>query len=269
MMPSWSRAMSHVWVVPAGRPGREASSRTGAARRAAGARRLPRDHARDGRDHAKDRQAGTVLAGGQGHELCSSTCQHSERLALLAVTGTLPVGVEVQAPPSDASKPWFAKRICTAREYEHFLLTRASTYDGCAGPQGGGDQGDGASGHTSPSGDIDVLDAEVEGGWLCSDLDLGDAADYHAAVAVFREPGVAVTTRRSTGVRRRSRRTRPARCSPEAVGRESSGGGSASAHWSRAAARRHRPAGASASRRLSGAGGQLTSSERRRNRARP
>ncbi len=23
-------------------------------------------------------------------------------------------------------------------------------------------------------GDIDVLDAEVEGGWLCSDLDLGD-----------------------------------------------------------------------------------------------
>ena len=45
---------------------------------------------------------------------------HSERLALLAVTRTLPVGVDVQGPHPTASKPWFARRICTHREYEWF-----------------------------------------------------------------------------------------------------------------------------------------------------
>jgi phosphopantetheinyl transferase len=42
--------------------------------------------------------------------------------------------------------------------------------------------------------DIDVLDHEVEGGWLCIDVELGKSPDYRAAVTVHREPGVAVTT---------------------------------------------------------------------------
>jgi phosphopantetheinyl transferase len=121
---------------------------------------------------------------------------HSERLALLAVTHTLPVGVDVQAPHPTASKPWFAKRICTPREYEHFLrdprpeelLRLWARKEAVIKARG--------LGSYVAVGDLDVLDAEVDGGWLCLDVDLGEASDYHAAVTVFREPGVAVTTRR-------------------------------------------------------------------------
>jgi len=119
---------------------------------------------------------------------------HSERLALLAVTRTLPVGVDVQAPHPTAEKTWFAKRICTAREYEQFLndprpdelLRLWARKESVIKARG--------LGSYIAVADIDVLDSEVEGGWLCVDLDLGDASTYHAAVTVHREPGVAVTT---------------------------------------------------------------------------
>jgi phosphopantetheinyl transferase len=119
---------------------------------------------------------------------------HSEKLALLAVTQTLPVGVDVQAPHPTASKPWFAKRICTPREYEHYLgdprpeelLRLWARKEAVIKARG--------LGSYVAVGDLDVLDAEVDGGWLCIDVDLGEASDYHAAVTVFREPGVVVTT---------------------------------------------------------------------------
>jgi phosphopantetheine--protein transferase-like protein len=119
---------------------------------------------------------------------------HSERLGLLAVTQTLPVGVDVQAPHPTASKPWFAKRICTPREYEHFLRDpRPEELLRLWARKEAVIKARGLGSYVAVS-DIDVLDPEVDGGWLCVDLDLGEASDYHAAVTVFREPDVVVTT---------------------------------------------------------------------------
>jgi 4'-phosphopantetheinyl transferase len=117
---------------------------------------------------------------------------HSERLALLAVTRALPVGVDVQAPHPAVSKPWFAKRICTAREYERWLsdprpeqlLRLWARKEALLKARG--------EGSYVAVGGLDVLDDEVEGGWRCLDVALPQAPGYHAAVTVRDAPGVAV-----------------------------------------------------------------------------
>lgn len=126
---------------------------------------------------------------------------HSERLALVAVSRKLPVGVDVQAPHPTAEKPWFAKRICSARELEHFdgspspddlvrLWVRKEAVVKARG-----------EGSYIAVGEIDVLDDHVEGGWLCQDVSLGDVPGFHAAVAVHEPPErpaerpMAITTR--------------------------------------------------------------------------
>ncbi len=39
-------------------------------------------------------------------------------------------------------------------------------------------------------GELDVLDDEIDGGWLCRDIELGDAPGYHAATAIRFESGI-------------------------------------------------------------------------------
>jgi 4'-phosphopantetheinyl transferase len=121
---------------------------------------------------------------------------HSARLALLAVAWSLPVGVDVQAPHTNASKPWFAKRICTAREYERYMddprperLLRLWTRKEAVIKARG-------EGSYVAVGDIDVLDEAVAGGWRCVDIPLPQAPGYHAAVAARDEPGLNVTLHR-------------------------------------------------------------------------
>ncbi len=121
---------------------------------------------------------------------------HSERLALLAVTRRLAVGVDVQSPHPTASKPWFAKRICTPREHERFLdgprpeelLRLWARKEAVIKARG--------EGSYVAVGEIDVLDDTVAGGWRCLDVGLAEAPDHHAAVAVRGEPGVTVALHR-------------------------------------------------------------------------
>jgi phosphopantetheinyl transferase len=120
---------------------------------------------------------------------------HSERLALVAVARLMPLGVDVQGPHPNTGKSWFAKRVCTAREYEHF--------DGAPGPDdllrlwARKEAVVKASGEGSyvAVGEIEVLDDQVAGGWLCRDLELDDAPGFHAAVVAPDAPGLTITTR--------------------------------------------------------------------------
>jgi phosphopantetheinyl transferase len=115
---------------------------------------------------------------------------HSERLALLAVSAVLPVGVDVQGPHPNVSKPWFAKRVCTAREYEHFggepgpddLLRLWARKEAVIKARGAGSY--------VAVGELDVLDDEIEGGWLCRDVALTETPGFHAAAAVRYESGL-------------------------------------------------------------------------------
>jgi 4'-phosphopantetheinyl transferase len=118
---------------------------------------------------------------------------HSDRLALLAVARALPVGIDVQGPHPTASKPWFAKRICTPRELERFLadprpeelLRLWARKEAVIKARG--------EGSYVAVADVDVLDDVVAGGWRCLDVALPQAPGYHAAVAVRDEPGVTMT----------------------------------------------------------------------------
>jgi 4'-phosphopantetheinyl transferase len=120
---------------------------------------------------------------------------HSEGVALVAVSRALPLGVDVQGPHPTTAKPWFAKRICSAREYEHFggspgpadLLRLWARKEAVIKARG--------EGSYVAVGEIDVLDDRVAGGWLCQDLELPDAPGFHAAVAVRDEPDIAVSLR--------------------------------------------------------------------------
>jgi 4'-phosphopantetheinyl transferase len=115
---------------------------------------------------------------------------HSDRVALLAVSPVLPVGIDVQGPHPNASKSWFAKRICTEREHEHFhgepdpddLLRLWARKEAVIKARG--------EGSYVAAGDVDVLDDEITGGWLCLDVALTDAPGYHAAAAVRFESGL-------------------------------------------------------------------------------
>jgi 4'-phosphopantetheinyl transferase len=120
---------------------------------------------------------------------------HSERLALVAVALLMPLGVDVQGPHPNAGKPWFAKRVCTTGELEHFdgapdpddLLRLWARKEAVIKARG--------EGSYVAVGEIDVLDDHVAGGWLCRDLELDDAPGFHAAVAAPDAPGLTITTR--------------------------------------------------------------------------
>jgi phosphopantetheinyl transferase len=113
---------------------------------------------------------------------------HSERLALVGVARSLPVGVDVQGPHPTAAKPWLAKRICSPREYEHFggapapeaLLRLWARKEAVIKARGDGSY--------VAVGEIDVLEDQLDDGWLCRDVELADAPGFHAAVAVRLEP---------------------------------------------------------------------------------
>lgn len=113
---------------------------------------------------------------------------HCERLALVAVARSLPVGVDVQGPHPTATKPWFAKRICSPREYEHFggapapheLLRLWARKEAVVKARG--------EGSYVAVGEIDVLDDQLGDGCLCRDVELADTPGFHAAAAVRLEP---------------------------------------------------------------------------------
>jgi 4'-phosphopantetheinyl transferase len=120
---------------------------------------------------------------------------HSDRVALVAVAAGLPVGVDVQGPHPTTEKSWFAKRICSPREYEHFggapgpddLLRLWARKEAAIKARG--------EGSYVAAGEIDVLDDRIAGGWLCRDLELPSAPGFRAAVVAPDEPGLAITTR--------------------------------------------------------------------------
>ena len=122
---------------------------------------------------------------------------HSEQLALVAVSAVLPVGVDVQAPHHSTAKPWFAKRICSPREYEHFggapspeeLLRLWVRKEAVVKARG--------EGSYVAVGEIDVLDSVVDGTWSCVDLpvETEQAAGYRAALAVPEADGLSVELR--------------------------------------------------------------------------
>jgi hypothetical protein len=130
---------------------------------------------------------------------------HSERVALVGVSRELALGVDVQGPHPTTEKSWFAKRICSAREYEYFggapgaddLLRLWARKEAVIKARG--------EGSYVAVGEIDVLDMEIDGGWLCLDIpgtELADWPGFHAAVA-FRDrpdlraapPGISLTVR--------------------------------------------------------------------------
>lgn len=125
---------------------------------------------------------------------------HSGELALLAVSRDLHVGVDVERPRSFRKEAGLAQRICSARELEH--LTHAEQEDELlrlwvrkeAVVKATGE------GLVHAINEIDVLDRQVAGGWLCLDLPLVGVTDidgdgYRAAVAMPDRPGVAVALR--------------------------------------------------------------------------
>lgn len=110
---------------------------------------------------------------------------HSGGLALVGISLALPLGVDLQGPHPTAAKPWFARRICSARELEHFggeprpddLIRLWARKEAVIKARG--------QGSYVAVGDIDVLEDRVQGGWLCLDVELEQApAGFHAAVAV-------------------------------------------------------------------------------------
>jgi 4'-phosphopantetheinyl transferase len=122
---------------------------------------------------------------------------HSGERALLAISGGLPVGVDIQAPHPTTAKPWFARRICTEREYEHVmpdadpgeLLRLWTRKEAVIKARGEGS-------YVSVD-EIDVLDRRVAGGWVCVDIwpQTPQEWGYHAAVATRAQPGVSVMSR--------------------------------------------------------------------------
>lgn len=124
---------------------------------------------------------------------------HSDRLGLVGVSRARELGVDVQAPHPATCKPWFARRICTPREYSAYAgqpdgLLRLWVRKEAVLKAGG-------EGSALSMGGIDVLDDAVAGGWLCSDLKLpGALSGYRAALAVSTvlPDGVAPTVEVST-----------------------------------------------------------------------
>jgi phosphopantetheinyl transferase len=125
---------------------------------------------------------------------------HSGELALVAVSRHLQVGVDLEHPRSFRNEAGMARRICGARELEHLaqaadddellrLWVRKEAVVKATG-----------EGLVHPVNQIDVLDRQVAGGWLCLDLPhVGTrtvrADGYRAAVALPDRPQVSVALR--------------------------------------------------------------------------
>ena len=129
-----------------------------------------------------------VLASGE----LQFNLSHSGRVGVVAVSTTLPVGVDVQKPHSTVTKPWFKQRICTARELADLgardpdpdavlrLWVRKEAVIKACGTS------------VLRAGEIDVLEDRVDGGWLCLDLPIAECRGYRAAIATRAQPGVSV-----------------------------------------------------------------------------
>jgi 4'-phosphopantetheinyl transferase len=180
----------HIWVVPLDDPDkgrRRALAHLAQSRILAGyleldPERIEYDQGAYGKPHLRDGRLQFNLS-------------HSGAVATLAVSRELELGIDVQGPHRTATRPWFAQRICTARELEQLgsepepaqllrLWTRKEAVIKARGDLS----------YVS-AGEIDVLDDSVEGGWLCLDLEIEHAPTHHAAVAVRDRPGVAVLQR--------------------------------------------------------------------------
>lgn len=121
---------------------------------------------------------------------------HCGEWAMLAVSRSLELGIDLQGPRPALNKPWFADRICTPRERAALgatpapsellrLWTRKEAVIKARGDLS----------YVS-AGEVDVLEDVVEGGWRCLDLDPPDGKeDHHAAVTVKDDGGWALVLR--------------------------------------------------------------------------
>jgi 4'-phosphopantetheinyl transferase len=125
---------------------------------------------------------------------------HSGRLALVAVSRDLQVGVDLEHPRSFRNEAGMAQRICTARELAHLASTTAAEEllrlwvrkEAVAKATG--------EGLALVLSRIDVLDRRVAGGWLCLDLPSLEADGvstngYRAALAVPDRARISVALR--------------------------------------------------------------------------
>jgi 4'-phosphopantetheinyl transferase len=121
---------------------------------------------------------------------------HSWDLALVAVCGEAPVGVDLEHPREFRAPDRLARRICSEREYA--WLSRAGGAPNAPGAllrlwvrkeaavKGTGD------GLSRELNEVDVLDDTLAGGWLCVDLP-SPAPGYRAALAVrARTPSISL-----------------------------------------------------------------------------
>jgi 4'-phosphopantetheinyl transferase len=146
-------------------------------------------------EHALQFQRGAYGKPHLAQEPLRFNLSHSGAWAVLAVSRDLEVGIDIQGPHPATAKPWFAERICTARERE--------ALGGSPGPaellrlwvrKEAVIKARGDLSYVS-AGRLDVLDDVVEGGWRCMDLGVPQAPNYQAAVAIEDRPGLAIMVR--------------------------------------------------------------------------
>jgi len=117
---------------------------------------------------------------------------HSRDIALIAVSATAPVGIDLEHPRAFRSPDRLARRFCTARELasienpEQLLrlwVRKEAVVKGI---------GDGLVRRLT---EVDVLDDDLEDGWQCLDLP-SPAPGFQAAVAINAPPKISLTTLR-------------------------------------------------------------------------
>ncbi len=181
----------HVWVVPLDDPDKR--RRRALAQRA----QLALLAAYLGRDPASlsiTRQANGKPRLSDG--ALEFNLSHSAQLALVAVSGGPAVGVDVQAAHRTTHAPWFAQRICTARELRALgegppdpdLLLRLWVRKEAVIKARG-------EGSYVSVGEIDVQDDRLPDGLWCVDLPLPEHQGYRAALAARWVPGLTVSMR--------------------------------------------------------------------------
>jgi 4'-phosphopantetheinyl transferase len=177
----------HIWVVPLDDP--DKGRRRALAHRAQ--RRILAGYLELDPEQVQYEQGAYGKPYLQGGRL-QFNLSHSGAVALLAVSRELELGVDVQGPHRTATRPWFARRICTARELEQLgpepepaqLLRLWARKEAVIKARGD-------LSYVS-AGEIDVLDDRVDGGWRCLDLEIEQSPTHHAAVALRDRPGVVV-----------------------------------------------------------------------------
>jgi 4'-phosphopantetheinyl transferase len=121
---------------------------------------------------------------------------HSGALAVIAVSATAAVGIDIQGPHRTLAKSWFGPRVCTARELAALgpgapdpdqLLRLWVRKEAVIKARG--------EGSYVAAGEIDVLDDRLPDGLICVDLELPEHPAYRAAIATRWAPGFSVVTR--------------------------------------------------------------------------